>query len=193
MTDRTRNNLNPSQLPNAAKYRAVATRPQTWARMVNATNFNAPRGCWEWTSSTNESGYGIFSDYEFGQVFAHRLALHIVGRPVPMDKVVDHLCRNRSCVNPSHLAIVTTSTNILRGEGSGAKNARKTHCIHGHEFTKENTYIGKTQTKIGTPTRTCRECVRIRGVAQPHSHPRPSRTPTQRPPVASQCSAGRTL
>ncbi|NED52837.1 HNH endonuclease, partial [Micromonospora aurantiaca] len=69
--------------------------------------------------------------------------------------VTDHLCRNRACVNVTHLEIVTNRINILRGETLQAANAAKTHCIRGHEFTPENTYV-----KNGG--RDCRTCARER-------------------------------
>jgi hypothetical protein len=53
--------------------------------------------------------------------------------------VIDHLCRHTWCVNPFHMEIVTVAENTMRGNGPAAKNARKTHCIRGHEFTEENT------------------------------------------------------
>lgn len=53
---------------------------------------------------------------------------------------LDHLCRNRLCVNPEHLEVVSRGENVLRGVGVTAENKRKTHCAHGHEFTTENTY-----------------------------------------------------
>jgi hypothetical protein len=72
--------------------------------------------------------------------------------------VLDHLCRNRRCVNPEHLEIVTSVENVMRGEGFGPKNAAKTHCDKGHEFTPENTYI-RTRAQGG---RECRACIRIK-------------------------------
>lgn len=154
--------LNPHRVPNVAKYNAVAKLDTTWARLVNSINFGAPNGCWEWTKSLNEGGYGLFSADVYGNVLAHRLALHVAGRVVPADKTVDHLCRNRKCVNPDHLDIVSNAVNILRGNSAGGRNKRKTHCKWGHEFTPENTYIGKSRTKIGTPTRVCKACARNR-------------------------------
>lgn len=158
MVKRTRNNLNPNRIPNVAKYRDLAARAGTWSRMVNSTDFSGDDGCWNWKSTTNDNGYGIFTHHEMGRVLAHRLALHVAGKPVPEHLTVDHLCRNRKCVNPSHLEMVPVAVNVLRGESQGGINARKTHCKHGHKFTPGNTYIGKSRTNTGTPTRTCRTC-----------------------------------
>jgi late competence protein required for DNA uptake (superfamily II DNA/RNA helicase) len=67
---------------------------------------------------------------------------------------IDHLCRNRRCVNPDHLEVVTAQMNTLRGETLAAANAAKTQCDHGHEFTEENTYAYRGH-------RHCRECRRM--------------------------------
>jgi len=111
--------------------------------------------CWWWMASLNRYGYGQF---RLGSqvCLAHRLSWELVnGNPVPAGKVLDHLpvCRNRQCVNPAHLEPVTPLVNTLRGEGPTAINARKTHCIRGHEFTLENTGRDRGQRFC----RTCRE------------------------------------
>lgn len=155
------NNLNPHRVPNVAKYRCLASRTDTWARMVNSTKFDGPDGCWEWQSTINETGYGLYCHHEFGSLLAHRLALHVAGKPVPADMTVDHLCRNRRCVNPAHLEIVDRATNSLRGNGYFALNARKTHCVNGHEYTPENTGHKKSKTKVGV-ARYCLTCSRNR-------------------------------
>lgn len=114
----------------------------------------ADSGCWLWKSILNVDGYGILM---FGRkkVRAHRLAVQLSGREIPPGMSVDHLCRVRNCVNPIHLEVVDDRTNILRGVGSSAVNAKKTHCVKGHEFSEDNTYYRKDR-KQGN--RGCRRC-----------------------------------
>lgn len=94
-------------------------------------------GCWIWPTR-RPLGYG--SVYIGGgkanqvSVNAHRLSYEIVKGPVPKGLVLDHLCRNRSCVNPNHLEAVTERTNILRGTGPAARCAAAKECVNGHLF-----------------------------------------------------------
>lgn len=110
-------------------------------------------GCWEWIGARLPTGYGRFrvSVPVRRLVPAHRLAYELYIGPVTEGKVLDHLCRNRRCVNPWHLEPVTNRENLLRGVSQSAENARKTHCKQGHEFTDENTYRSNGQ-------RMCRAC-----------------------------------
>ena len=117
--------------------------PERFWRKVNKNGpipANRPElgPCWLWTAYVNPDGYGRFG-FEGGQL-AHRFAYLAMRGPIPAGKVIDHLCRVRRCVNPQHLEVVTQRVNLHRGESIQARNARKTHCIHGHEFTSENTY-----------------------------------------------------
>src|SRR6266567_487358 len=93
--------------------------------------------CWEWTRP-DIHGYGIFY-IEKKKILAHRwMYTHMYG-PIPEGLFLDHLCRNTCCVNPEHLEPVTSRENTLRGITIAATNARKTHCLHGHAFTHDNT------------------------------------------------------
>lgn len=107
-------------------------------------------GCWEWPGARIKGGYG--QTWNGKRVIpAHRFAYESVNGLIEEGKVLDHRCRNRACVRPDHLEPVTHKTNILRGEGIAAKNAMKTHCVHGHLFDDRNTRYHK----MG---RTCRTC-----------------------------------
>lgn len=118
--------------------------------------------CWEWTAYKLQ-GYGRFGvggRRENGGriVYAHRWAYEALVGPIPDGLTLDHLCRNRACVNPDHLEPVTGATNSLRGESPAAVNARKTNCPKGHEYTAENiTYGGYSGRE-----RRCRACNRER-------------------------------
>jgi hypothetical protein len=109
--------------------------------------------CWIWTGNIKKDGYG--QKMLNGKTFkAHRVVWECVNGPIPKGLQLDHLCRVRHCVNPSHLEPVTQKENILRGISPSAIHAKKTHCINGHEFTAENTYRFKNR-------RQCKACRKI--------------------------------
>ena len=111
--------------------------------------------CWLWTGGLTSRGYGQFW-HEGTNDVAHRwLWCHLVG-PVADGLQLDHLCRNRRCVNPDHLEPVTCQENVLRGVGSSASNARKTHCKWGHPLAGANLAMNPNG------SRTCRRCHSVR-------------------------------
>jgi hypothetical protein len=132
--------------------------------------------CWLWRGHVNaHTGYGAMS-WGGRRRQAHRLSYELFVRILPAELVCDHLCRRRRCVNFAHLEPVPDKVNILRGECPAAKNAKKTHCKNGHEFTTENTRNIRRGKYTG---RACRQCERDRGRASharlmslPQEHPR---------------------
>ena len=102
-------------------------------------------GCWLWAGA-RRTEYGVIRvgsqiDGTRGMAPAHRVLYELVVEPIPAGLEPDHLCKNGMCVNPDHIEPVTHQVNISRSDGFAGVNARKTHCINGHEFSDENTHI----------------------------------------------------
>ena len=95
-------------------------------------------GCWEWGAGKQSRGYGMCWNGEKA-VLAHRFSFEVHKGEIPEGLVIDHLCRNRSCVNPDHLEAVSQRENVRRGN-SPRLRAAQTHCKRGHEYTPENTH-----------------------------------------------------
>lgn len=105
-------------------------------------------GCWTWEGGLHK-GYGTALDETGRSTKVHRIVYRWLVGPIPEGLTLDHLCRNRACVRPSHLEPVTVRENILRGVGPTAREARKTHCKWGHEFSAENTRWDKLGRRCG--------------------------------------------
>jgi hypothetical protein len=117
-------------------------------------------GCIEWIGGLSDVGYGQFyvgmkANPTTGKGYAHRWSYEYHVGPIPEGLHIDHLCRNRRCVNPEHLEPVTLAENVLRGSGASAANAAKTHCPQGHPLSGDNLYVHPTKNM-----RRCRECMR---------------------------------
>lgn len=128
-----------------------------WSKVAQTGNVFE---CWDWMGSerVKGQGYGQFATVINGKRknnAAYRFAYETTIGPIPGGLTIDHLCRNRKCVNPWHLEPVTSTVNTLRSEGPSAKNAVATHCVNGHEFTPENTYGRESRSRGGRVCKTC--------------------------------------
>ena len=116
--------------------------------------------CWLWKGGLSQAGYGRYQIHKSRTKIAHRLAYELVIGPIPEGLVLDHLCRRRNCVKPTHLEAVTNLENIERGLVGAS---RRTHCKHGHPLDEANTIqlFKPTGQKRG---RQCRICMEIYSV-----------------------------
>ena len=113
-----------------------------WAKV------NQSDDCWSFDAYHSPDGYARF--WVGGRtVEAHRFVYELLVASIEAGLVIDHLCRNRWCVNPDHMEPVTNHVNILRGEP-----ATKTHCVHGHLLDEANTY----RRRGSNGKRQCRTC-----------------------------------
>ena len=112
--------------------------------------------CWIWIGAKTQDGYGVFCLADNKTIGAHRWSFKTF-RPDNFreDLTCDHLCRNRACVNPYHIEMVTTGENALRGVGPTAINKQKTHCKRGHPLSGNNLIDNNGR-------RECRQCKRIK-------------------------------
>lgn len=113
-----------------------------------------PTGCWIWAAAINEFGYGVaFPKAEGRTRLAHRVTYQMLNGTIPEGLQIDHLCRIRNCVNPSHMELVTPRENTLRGAvACGPLRERKKFCSKGHPRLHFN-YGGRE-------TFSCKECPR---------------------------------
>lgn len=128
-----------------------------WSKVVAGDSDS----CWEWNGAHVPKGYGSIGHWNGrSQESAHRAMVELLtGCRVPVGMQIDHLCRNRGCVNPWHLEVVSPRTNVLRGVGRSAENAAKTHCKRGHELAGSNLSIDLVDGGARFERR-CKTCVR---------------------------------
>ena len=125
-------------------------------------DYSSENSCWNWLAYKDWQGYGTFS-FRGVKWYAHRWAYWLQYTTLTDGLELDHLCGNKSCVNPLHLSEVKHATNIWRGE---IYNRNKTYCSNGHAYTEDNTYhfdkFGKGKERV------CKACrhdryVRLKG------------------------------
>ena len=147
--------------------------PDTMARFMQYV-LVLPNGCWEWTGSKNEHGYGLFR-YNGRTALAHSVSYRLHGNIIPTGLTLDHGCHrkdecyggdecpHRRCVNPEHLSPMSNQDNAARGhrrpwnaiKAAAVAHMAITHCPQGHEYTIENT-------RLYRGSRFCKECTRTR-------------------------------
>lgn len=120
--------------------------------------------CWEWIACKDSNGYGQFRLND-KRVSPHRLAYELECGSIPNGYDIHHKCNNPACANPYHLMAVTTREHIVNLSPNSLqyKESRRTHCIRGHEYTEENTYIYNG-------SRNCRICVLNRNRRRYYRH-----------------------
>lgn len=128
----------------------------------------AESSCWEWTGAIfKATGYGQLSvkrpDGRWVPDAAHRVSYQLHVGEIAAGMVLDHLCRNRSCVNPEHLEAVPQRINLLRGEHPSAVATRTGQCKYGHPYDEANTVIRR---RNGRVARDCRACIVRRNAAR---------------------------
>lgn len=123
----------------------------TIAERLAAKSERAPSGCLVWAGPVKPNGYARLV-VDGREMYAHRAAYELAHGAIPDDMTVDHLCRTRSCIEPSHLAAVTRGENTRRA-------TVKTHCIRGHELTGDTIRWKRRGPYL---VRDCRDCDALR-------------------------------
>jgi hypothetical protein len=148
----------------AARGKPDLTAPERFWKKVHKTE-----GCWQWTGSKKEDGYGFFV-YQGRTTRAHRVALILSGVDVPdydggsaTGLVVDHICKNVSCVRPDHLRLVPQADNCTthaRDTSPFKRNRAAEKCVNGHPFEGANLAVRTVRGRKGRSyrTRICLTC-----------------------------------
>ena len=120
--------------------------PRFWSKVALA----GPDECWLWTAALTR-GYGRFG-WRGRNALAHRVIYEFCIGAIPEELTIDHLCRNRKCVNPTHMEPVTNLENMRRGI-AGHINRAKTHCPKGHVYDMKTLHKSQNYWFRG-----CRKC-----------------------------------
>lgn len=123
--------------------------------------------CWYWTAAKTKAGYGMYS-IKHKLIYAHRYSYQMFVGELVANMELDHLCKNRDCVNPEHLEQVTHKENVKRGEALPHLMAKiesrrnQQYCVRGHSLLdKSNIYNPPKRPKI----RYCRKCIKERSLS----------------------------
>lgn len=111
------------------------------------------KGCWNWLGFVDKNGYGRGRFNGVKTRYSHRAAYHLYVGQLEGGLTIDHLCKNRRCINPRHLEQITLRENVYRGNPIWKQKKQWTHCKYGHAFTDDNTYVRPSDGR-----RRCRHC-----------------------------------
>lgn len=115
---------------------------ERWAEQVEWTPT-----CWIWRGAKRQVRPNIwYGNIGLGGstgrgLYAHRVAYELFHGPIPKGLEIDHVCRNKMCVNPDHLEAVTRSVNIRRAVPYRKPRKLEPYCKRGHPRTPETTYL----------------------------------------------------
>lgn len=139
------------------KYDDIADVPHEMVERFDAQMMLVTRGpsCWRWTGKIDPAGYGgvvLQTEGRYRYIGAHRLAYLVANERIAPGLVIDHICRNRRCVNPAHLRAVTVQENVR----AGLAGDMKTSCNQGHPLSGPNLHV--VHRSDGRTSRCCRIC-----------------------------------
>jgi hypothetical protein len=137
--------------------RAGTSQMQRFCSYIRLSN-----DCWEWADTKVKNGYAQFILTKRQKVYAHRFSYERFVSAIPHGMQIDHICRNRGCINPGHMRVLTNRENVIIGIGPTALNAQKTHCKRGHELSGHNLRLLGGPSRGGYVSRDCRQCRRDR-------------------------------
>lgn len=140
--------------PTALRGHPVAARPIR-ERLRERIDTTAAGGCWLWTGTLTDKGYGTVS-YNAQTQYVHRLMYELERGTIPDGHEIDHLCRNRACCNPAHLEPVTGAENVRRGISPSTLFNRTGRCQRGHILAAVGVYVSPKGHRM------CRGCIALR-------------------------------
>src|SRR5437773_6397451 len=86
--------------------------------------------CWQWRGLRSRDGYGVYR-FEGKYQRAHRIFYKSIVGPLSSKHQIHHRCRNRLCVNPQHMEVVTPQIHL---QITANIRMEITHCKHGHPY-----------------------------------------------------------
>jgi hypothetical protein len=137
-------------------------------RFLSYVDIKTDVECWEWRGVKNSSGYGQFFMPGRSKPMAHRFSYELFVGEIPPGLVMDHLCRNKSCVNPRHLEPVSNRVNsVVRATGLMHERSLQTHCKRGHLLSGNNVKrMGKYKTRHCVTCKLARDKARIQAIRE---------------------------